>query len=123
MTGPFDIALSPMSNGLMPMLSLRGFIDITVVEVLGEPNIGWQRLNNVKNAYGVWPELGDIPRSMLPAVASAEIVDSVTQIGIMAQQRATERAEARRLGMPDGMFGTQDLPVQLDAYGRPMQYQ
>jgi hypothetical protein len=123
MNGPFNPALSPVSGGMMPMLSMRGFIDITVIEVLGEPTLGWQKLNNVKNEYGVWLDLGDIPRSMIPAVAPPELVERVTQIGIMAQQRVEQRNEARRLGLDPGVYSNMSAQVQLDAYGRPIQYQ
>jgi hypothetical protein len=45
----------------MPMLSPRGFVDITVIEIVGEPNRGTLMLNRVWKHYGVWKERGEIP--------------------------------------------------------------
>lgn len=94
---PFNPTLSPVSNGQMPMLSLRGFIDITTVEVLGEPTAGWQRLNIAKTYYGVWMDWGDIPRYVVPDTPPQEILDRIAQISIFAQRKVAERIEANRI--------------------------
>ena len=80
----------------MPMLTLRGFVDITTVETLGEPTVGWQRLNLAKQFYEVWPEWGHIPRRTVPDHPPQELLDRVAAISVYAQRQAAERQEARR---------------------------
>lgn len=51
----------------MPLLSRQGFIDICAFEYLKDPAMAHQYLMNVLQELGVWKELGDLPRSVLPA--------------------------------------------------------
>ncbi|KAE9372991.1 hypothetical protein N431DRAFT_465307 [Stipitochalara longipes BDJ] len=50
----------------MPMLSRQGFIDLAKREYLGDPEVGWVYLKRVRDEYGIWNELGEMPRSVLP---------------------------------------------------------
>jgi hypothetical protein len=52
----------------MPLLTLRGFIDSTAMEVLANPFQGWTYLNRALHYYmiPIWREKGDIPRKMIP---------------------------------------------------------
>ncbi|KAF2710237.1 hypothetical protein K504DRAFT_466655 [Pleomassaria siparia CBS 279.74] len=85
------------SNGMMPMLTLPGFIDITVIETLYEPNPGWIRMNRVVQYYQIWREWGDIPRAMLPQGPPKDLVDRVALITQQSQARARGRIEAARV--------------------------
>lgn len=59
----------------MPMLSRQGFIDLGAIEYLREPTKGHKYLILVITKYGIWTELGDMPRSVLPEVSiSKEIL-------------------------------------------------
>ncbi|KAI1000120.1 hypothetical protein K3495_g8076 [Podosphaera aphanis] len=51
----------------MPLLSRQGFIDICTFEYLKDPAIAHQYLMNALQELGVWKELGDLPRSVLPS--------------------------------------------------------
>jgi hypothetical protein len=82
------------SGGMMPMLTLPGFIDITVIETLYEPNPGWIRMNRVANHYRVWREWGDIPRAMMPNAPPDELVQRVKLITQQSQARAQGRINA-----------------------------
>ncbi|KAL2070956.1 hypothetical protein VTL71DRAFT_13982 [Oculimacula yallundae] len=53
-------------NPNMPMLSRQGFIDVCAIEYLKEPNKGHEYLRKVVKAFGIWEELGDLPREVLP---------------------------------------------------------
>jgi hypothetical protein len=82
------------SDGMMPMLTLPGFIDITVIETLYEPNPGWIRMNRVAKYYGIWREWGDIPRNMIPNAPPTELVKRVALITQQSQQRSQGRINA-----------------------------
>lgn len=77
--------IKSFTGGMMPMLTLPGFIDITVVETLSDPSPGWIRVNRIAQHYNIWREWGDVPRSMMPEVAPAELM---TRIAVITQQSA-----------------------------------
>jgi hypothetical protein len=59
----------------MPLLTLRGFIDNTAMEVLTNPSQGWTYLNRALHYYQIpiWKEKYDIPREMIPLVTPPAI--------------------------------------------------
>ena len=97
------------------MLSLRGFIDITSIETLGEPTVGWQRLNLAKQYHEVWPEWGHIPRRMVPDFPPQELLDRVARISEYAQRKVAERQEARRAAQ--GEWNAQAMQNIASGYG------
>lgn len=52
----------------MPMLQRQGFIDLGAIEYLREPTRGHRCLVIVVESYGIWSELGEMPRGVLPSV-------------------------------------------------------
>jgi hypothetical protein len=79
------------TDGMMPMLTLQGFIDITVIETLIEPNPGWLRMNRVAGYYRVWVhQWGEIPRGVMPQVPPRDLVERVALV--------TRQSLARREG-------------------------
>ncbi|KAJ7611890.1 hypothetical protein DFH06DRAFT_1147438 [Mycena polygramma] len=57
-----------VSGGLMPLMTLKGFIDTTTVEMLSDPSAEWGSISRAVKAYNL-PEVrawGDVPRSVLP---------------------------------------------------------
>jgi len=56
----------------MPMLSRQGFIDLAKREYLKDLEAGWVCLKRVRQEYGIWNELGDMPRNVLPGVEVGE---------------------------------------------------
>ncbi|KAH8679957.1 hypothetical protein BGZ60DRAFT_401015 [Tricladium varicosporioides] len=95
---PFDAGLGKLmassmgqksfSNGLMPMLTLPGFIEITVIETLADPSPGWIRLNRIAQHYNIWREWGDIPRSMVPDAPPADLMARIAIITKQSQAKA-----------------------------------
>ncbi|KAI9734070.1 MAG: hypothetical protein M1818_007008 [Claussenomyces sp. TS43310] len=85
----------PVSGGYMPMLTRQGFIDITVVETLYNPSLGWQRLNRIARHYGIWREMGDIPRTALPEGPPQELVDRVARIAEYSKRKVQEQLDAK----------------------------
>jgi hypothetical protein len=86
-----------MSGGQMPMLTRKGFIDITTIEVLGDPNSGWQYVNRIVRHYGIWTGLGECPRSMLPELAPTELTERIQRVTVLARQKVQEAIEATRV--------------------------
>ncbi|EKD21029.1 uncharacterized protein L3040_004647 [Drepanopeziza brunnea f. sp. 'multigermtubi'] len=54
----------------MPMLDRQGFIAVCAIEYLRDPTGAQARLQAAVDAYGIWPELGPVPREILPAEAA-----------------------------------------------------
>lgn len=80
------------TNGLMPMLTLQGFVDITVIETLIDPNPGWLRMNRVAGFYRVWVhQWGEIPREVMPQLPPRDLV---AKVALVTRQSAARR-EAR----------------------------
>jgi len=50
----------------MPMISRQGFIDVSALEYLGNPDRAYVCVRQAMNEYGIWRELGKMPRQMLP---------------------------------------------------------
>lgn len=94
----------PISDGKMPMLSPRGFVDITVIEIVGEPNRGTLMLNRVWKHYGVWKERGEIPRTSLPEEPPRDLLERIKRVGEFSRRQAAERIEAARV---EAMFKAQ----------------
>ncbi|KAH6669269.1 hypothetical protein B0J14DRAFT_566027 [Halenospora varia] len=94
------------SNGLMPMLLLPGFIEITVIETLADPSPGWIRLNRIAQHYNIWREWGDIPRSMMPDVPPADLMTRIAVITTQSQARAQT------------MINNAQVEAQIQAQGR-----
>jgi hypothetical protein len=86
--------IKSFSGGLMPMITLRGFIDITTVETLCDPSRHWILTNRIAQHYGVWREWGDVPRACLPEEPSKEMLDRVARISVVSQRKAQELIDA-----------------------------
>ncbi|KAL0581495.1 hypothetical protein V5O48_000538 [Marasmius crinis-equi] len=96
------------SNGVMPLLTRKGFMDITCVEVLCDPSRHWgnfsriiRAYSNAPNAqagpmaqYGDWP---DLPRVVLPEMPDARMLERVKRVGEVAKAKAQEDLDAARV--------------------------
>jgi hypothetical protein len=79
-----------ISGNQMPLLTRRGFIDSCANEFLYYPNEGFNCVTKAARHYGIWRELGDIPRNVFPAVAPQELLDRVKIINIEAVRKAED---------------------------------
>ncbi|RDW60030.1 hypothetical protein BP5796_11636 [Coleophoma crateriformis] len=50
----------------MPMLSRQGFIDLSAMQYLKDPSKGHEELAKAVSTYGIWKDLCEMPRSVLP---------------------------------------------------------
>ncbi|KAN0099025.1 hypothetical protein V8E51_014688 [Hyaloscypha variabilis] len=58
----------------MPLLTRQGFIDLARREYLANPEARWVCVKRLRVDYGIWNELEEIPRSVLPAGVGNELV-------------------------------------------------
>src|SRR4051812_45321566 len=101
---PFDASFAKLmkdsaerktfSGGMMPMITLQGFIDISVIETVGDPSLGWLRVNRMAQHYNIWREWGDVPRSMLPEVAPADLVGRIEVVTEQARVKSQKLIDA-----------------------------
>jgi hypothetical protein len=91
------------SGGMMPMLTLKGFIDITAVEVLGDPSKGYLDLNRALRAYGlqIWRERGDIPRNCLPDFSPPSVQARINRVHAEAARKGQVSAYTLSIGKGD----------------------
>jgi hypothetical protein len=106
--------MRPISGGKMPMLTRKGFCDITAVEVIHDPSDGWGYLNRALKHYGVWREMGDLPRSTLPDFAPPAVVERVRLITIASRQKAESLIAAKHVELKLAAQGQQAALDLLD---------
>lgn len=120
-----SLAIPRISGGKMPMLTRKGFIDITTIEIVGVPSIGWQRINRMTRHYrlqGPWSQWGDCPREMLPEEAPQDVTDRIHRIAAFSKKQAEERIEAKRVEMALRAQGRQNALELLDPPGTRYYY-
>lgn len=88
---------SSISGNQMPLLTRRGFIDSCANEFLYYPNAGFSCVTKAARHYGIWRELGDMPRNIMPAVAPQELIDRVKIINIEATRKAEDLLAAKTI--------------------------
>jgi hypothetical protein len=86
-------ATSALGNQ-MPMLTRKGLLDITTVEVLYDPSKGWGNLNRALLQYRLYQERGPIPRSVIPEYPPPEIMERVKRISMLSKAKADQMLAA-----------------------------
>jgi hypothetical protein len=82
---PRAAASSLASGGMMPLLTRRGFAEITALELLGDPARGWENLSWLVQAYEVGsavPMWGPMPRSVLPQEADQRVLARMARLQV-----------------------------------------
>ncbi|PBL01450.1 hypothetical protein ARMGADRAFT_1007463 [Armillaria gallica] len=81
------------SNSQMPLLTRKGFIDITTVEVLSDPSRAWGNLSRVLRMYQLesFRGWGDMPRRVLPEGADQRMLQRVRDISNFAKARGEQQ--------------------------------
>jgi len=94
------------SGGLMPLLTRKGFVDITSVEALCDPSTEWGNLRRVIKLYASAPNAGpmakyrdrsELPRIVLPEMPDSRMLDRVKRITEFAKAKAQEELDAARV--------------------------
>ena len=85
-----NISATSALGNQMPMLTRKGLLDITTVEVLYDPSKGWENLNRALLHYHLYPERGPIPRNVIPEHPPAEIMERVQRISVLSKVKADQ---------------------------------
>lgn len=85
-----------LSGGRKPMLSFRGWADLTICSVLLNPSASCGQLNRAMQAFQlpIWREWGDIPRDMLPLAPYQPEVERVRVLLEGARLNAEQEVDA-----------------------------
>ncbi|GIC86283.1 uncharacterized protein Aud_002651 [Aspergillus udagawae] len=88
--------VNSLSGGKKPMLSFRGWTDLTVCGVLLNPSASCGELNRAMQAFQlpIWREWGDIPRDMLPLAPYQPEVERVRVLLEGARLNAEQEVDA-----------------------------
>jgi hypothetical protein len=102
-------------GGMMLLLSLKGFIDITTIELLCDPPSEWASLSRAIRLYDLpavrgW---GDLPRSVLPEGPDARMKARVAQATAVSQQQGETVLAALRV---EQMFQAQAAQNVIDLF-------
>ncbi|KAL4950632.1 hypothetical protein BDW69DRAFT_171659 [Aspergillus filifer] len=85
-----------LSGGQKPMISLRGFSDLTLISILLNPSAAWSQLNRVIQAFQIpsYREWGDLPRNALPLAPHQPEVERVRVLLEGARANAQREIDA-----------------------------
>ncbi|KAL4800906.1 hypothetical protein BDV19DRAFT_352306 [Aspergillus venezuelensis] len=85
-----------LSGGQKPMLSLRGFSDLTLISILLNPSAAWSQLNRIIQAFQIpaYREWGDLPRDALPLAPHQPEVERVRVLLEGARANAQREIDA-----------------------------
>jgi hypothetical protein len=114
-----SLAIPSISGGVMPLMTRKGFIDITTIETLGDPSIGWMRINRMARHYGLVGQWGECPREMIPEVAPQSMLDRIERIAVYSRRQAASKIEAKRVELALKQQGQQNA---IDLIGPPRYY-
>ncbi|KAJ7664569.1 hypothetical protein DFH06DRAFT_1324113 [Mycena polygramma] len=104
-----------VSGGLMPLMTLKGFIDITTVEMLSDPSAEWGSISRAVKVYDL-PEVrawGDIPRSVLPDEPDPRMKARVARATAVSREQGARELEAAQVR---AMFQAQASQNVLDLF-------
>ncbi|KAL4807862.1 hypothetical protein BDV18DRAFT_159072 [Aspergillus unguis] len=90
------IPRTSVSGNQKPMLSQRGFADLTLCSILLNPSSAWGQLNRAMRAFKIpiWIECGELPRDMLPLAPWQPEVERVRILLEGARMKAEEEVDA-----------------------------
>ncbi|KAJ7581176.1 hypothetical protein C8J56DRAFT_1057174 [Mycena floridula] len=85
------------TGGMMPLLTMKGFVDITAVEALCDPGRHWGCFSRIVKQYNILQSWGPIPRTVLPEVAEPMMLSRVETITTFSKARGERQLEAARV--------------------------
>jgi len=79
----------------MPVLTPKGLMDVTAIDVLTNPNKAWNDLNRALRVFQLplWQQNGDIPRQAFPSVPEQRVLHYVQQISEQQRAMALQNAQ------------------------------
>ncbi|KAG6916660.1 hypothetical protein DXG01_005946 [Tephrocybe rancida] len=82
----------------MPAITRKGFVDVTVINVLSDPSREWANFSRMLRKYNLprYIGWGDLPRSVIPAVADQAMLNRIAGVTAFAKQKGEAELEAAR---------------------------
>lgn len=104
------------AQGPMPLLTRKGFIDITMIEVLSDPSKSWANFSRLLRKYDLprYRSWGELPRSVLPAEPDQRMLQRVASATNASKQQG-ERALADAHAA--AVFSARANQIAVDAVG------
>ncbi|KAJ7899905.1 hypothetical protein B0H13DRAFT_2029317 [Mycena leptocephala] len=104
------------NSNTMPLLTLKGLMDLTALEMLSDPSTEWGSISRVINTYDLpavrgW---GALPRSVLPDVPDPRITERVARVLAAEAKEHERRLEASRVKLMLQAQGEQNALDLLD---------
>jgi hypothetical protein len=104
------------NSNTMPLLTLKGLMDLTALEMLSDPSTEWGSISRVINTYDLpavrgW---GALPRSVLPNVPDPRITERVARVLAAEAKEHERRLEASRVKLMLQAQGEQNALDLLD---------
>lgn len=99
-----------LAEGPMPLLTRKGFLDITSIEVLADPSKEWGNLSRVIRKYNLprYNDWGDMPRSVLPDHPDPRTLQKVAAIHEVAKAKAARELASAHAGAMIAAQGRQN---------------
>lgn len=99
-----------LPGGGMPHLTPAGFTSYMAVESAGDPELAFRGINAALRTYGIWAEMGPLPREMLPATMPPQIKARMDQAAARSRSAAEQRiASQQAYEQMAAARGSQDL--------------
>jgi hypothetical protein len=104
------------NSNTMPLLTLKGLMDLTALEMLSDPSTEWGSISRVINMYDLptvrgW---GALPRSVLPDVPDPRVTERVARVLAAEAAEHERRLEASRVKLMLQAQGEQNALDLLD---------
>lgn len=101
---------SSIQSSGMPMLTFKGFLDITACEVLPDPSREWGNFSRVVRKYNL-PQAawGEMPRSVLPELPDQRMVQKITQITAQSYEQGKRALAATNMRLQLEAQGQQNV--------------
>ncbi|KAG6852975.1 hypothetical protein C0991_007786 [Blastosporella zonata] len=108
----------------MPAITRKGFVDITVIEVLCDPSREWGNLSRMLRKYNLarYSGWGDLPRNTIPAMPDQAMLDRVAGVTAFSKQKGERELEQARMNAQIRARGNQIAVDLLDGTRREYRY-
>lgn len=96
---PSLLQSSMSTAGPMPLLTRKGFLDITTIELLADPSKHWGNMSRMLRKYNMprYRTWGDLPRSVVPELPHPMMLERVAAVTNVATQKGQRELEAARV--------------------------
>ncbi|KAF9481333.1 hypothetical protein BDN70DRAFT_893453 [Pholiota conissans] len=93
-------ALAP-SGSSMPCITRNGLLEVSRIGLLGDPSKGWGNFSRMLRKYNLpqYRGWGDLPRSVLPDMPDAAMLQRIAGVEAFMQRKANEQLDALQMSV------------------------